>query len=100
MSDHICERGGRALVPDPHPSGRTEQGYRLRIVYTEPEFQSRNPDTPPSFSIEYDCPEASSPQDAIRMGLREWDRCAKYSRVGWRRVIQSVTVVPWPDGSA
>jgi len=100
MSDFVCERRASAVDSDPRPSGQPEQGYQLRIVYTEPEFQSRNPDTPPTYSIVYNCPGASSPQEAIRMGLHEWDRCARYSRVGWRRVIQSVTIVPRPDGSA
>ncbi len=67
--------------------------YRVRIVYTEPGFRVWNPDCPEEFSSEFVYAGARSPAEARRMALTEWDFCKCYSRVSWRRVIKSITVI-------
>jgi hypothetical protein len=67
-------------------------GYRVRIVYTEPAFQRRNPHCPPEFCGVFEVAEAVSYDDAVRRALAEWDFCVRNSGVGWRRVIKSVIV--------
>ena len=67
-------------------------GYRVRIVYTEPEFQRRNPDSPSEYSGLFDCPAAHSRREAVRQALDEWDFFARHSGVSWRRLIRSVRV--------
>jgi len=69
-------------------------GYRVQIIYTEPEFQMRNPQCPPEFSCSRHNPEAESPQEAVREAVDYFDLCAEHSAVGWRRIIKSVTVKP------
>ena len=82
-------------TPDSYPSSNLPSGlpgYRVRIVYTEPEFQERNPQCPREFSFSRDYPGARSPQEALRKAVDFFDFCTENSSVGWRRVIQSVTV--------
>jgi len=74
------------------PGGGRPIGYRVRIVYTEPEFQRRNPHCPPEFSGLFEVRDAASPDEAVRRALVEWNFCARHSGVGWPRVITSVTV--------
>jgi len=69
-------------------------GYRVRIVYTEPEFQERNPHCPPEFAFSRNYPGAGSPQEAVRQAVDYFDFCAEHSQVAWRRIIKSVTVEP------
>ena len=68
-------------------------GYRVRIVYTEPEFQRRNPHCPAEFNGIFEVSDATSHDDAVRRALAEWNFCIRHSGVGWPRVIKSVTVV-------
>ncbi len=82
-------------TPDSHPPSSVPSGlpgYRVLIIYTEPEFQMRNPDCTREFSFRRDYPEARSPQEALKQAVEFFDFCAENSNVGWRRVIQSVTV--------
>lgn len=74
------------------PAGGPPNGYRVRIVYTEPEFQRRNPHSPPEFTGIFDVTGAASHDEAVRRALAEWDHCVRHSGVGWKRVIKSVTV--------
>jgi hypothetical protein len=74
------------------PGAARRRGYRVRIVYTEPEFRRRNPDCPGEFSSLFEVPGATSYDDAVRRALEEWDFCARHSGVGWVRHIRSVTV--------
>lgn len=74
--------------------GRRE--YRVRIIYTEPEFQRRNPHCPPEFSSLFECPGAASYDDAARQALSEWQFCLRHTQVGWTRVIKSVIVESLP----
>jgi hypothetical protein len=67
-------------------------GYRVRIVYTEPEFQRRNPHCPPEFCGVIDVPDAMSRDEALRRALADWDFCARHSSVSWARVIKSVII--------
>lgn len=67
-------------------------GFRVRIVYREPEFQRRNPHCPLEFTSLFDCPGAASGVEAVRMALAEWDFCARHPGVSWMRVIRSVIV--------
>jgi len=69
-------------------------GYRVRIIYTEPEFQERNPHCPPEFSFSRDYPGAGSLDEAVKQAVGYFDFCAEHSSVRWRRVIKSVTVEP------
>ena len=69
-----------------------DQGFSVTIVYTEPEFQRRNPDAPRHFVAEFDCPLAVTPEQAIEQALARWRWFAAQSGVGWRRVIESVQV--------
>ena len=69
-------------------------GYRVRILYTEPEFQERNPHCPPEFSFSRDYPGAGSLDEAVKQAVGYFDFCAEHSGVRWRRVIKSVTVEP------
>jgi len=96
-----CRNGKRdrrqsdRAVAAPEPSGISSPGlpgYRVRIVYTEPEFQERNPQCPREFSLSQDYPGAGSPQEALRKAVDFFDFCAENSSVGWRRVLHSVTV--------
>jgi hypothetical protein len=73
------------------PGGRS---FRVRIVYTEPEFQERNPECPREFSFSQECPAAGSLHEAVRQAVGYFDFCAENSSVGWRRIIKSVTVKP------
>jgi hypothetical protein len=74
------------------PSRATETGLRVRITYTEPEFQRRNPGTPAAYVSEFVYPGICLPEEARVLALREWDFCAACSGVGWRRVIHSIQV--------
>jgi len=91
-----CRQGDRAVAaPEPSRISRPRlPGYRVRIVYTEPEFQERNPQCPPTFAFSRDYPGARSPQEALRKAVDFFDFCAEHSSVGWRRIIHSVTVEP------
>ena len=68
-------------------------GYRVRIVYLEPGFRVWNPECPEEYSSEFVYAGARSSAEARRMALAEWDFCKRYSWVGWRRVIKSITVI-------
>jgi hypothetical protein len=72
------------------------RGYRVRIVYTEPEFQRRNPRCPPEFSSLFEFPGAVSRDAAVRQALSEWEFCLRHTRVGWTRAIKSVLVESLP----
>jgi hypothetical protein len=72
--------------------GRPAGGFMVRIVYTEPEFQRRVADAPPFFTADFDCSGAADPDEAVRRALHTWDWYACNSRVGWRRIIQSIEV--------
>ena len=72
------------------------RGYRVRIIYTEPEFQRRRPHAPREFSYLFEFPAAISPDDAARQALSEWDFCRRHTGVGWARVIKSVRVEARP----
>jgi hypothetical protein len=69
-------------------------GYRVSIVYSEPEFRQRNPHCPPEYTSLFDLPHAESREAAVREALAQWDYCARHSGVGWKRVVKSVTVEP------
>lgn len=69
-----------------------QPGFRVRIIYREPEFQRRNPDCPREFTSLFEIPAATSGAEAVRLALAEWDHCARHSGVSWERVIQSVIV--------
>jgi hypothetical protein len=71
-----------------------QPGFRVRIIYREPEFQRRNPHCPREFSSLFEVPDALSGVEAVRRALLEWDFCARHSGVSWERVIQSVVVEP------
>ena len=87
------ETGSRSRIPDPPPGmQRDAPGYRVRIVYTEPEFQERNPQCPPEFSFTCHYPRAGTPQEAVKLAVDYFDFCAHQSSVAWRRIIKSVTV--------
>lgn len=73
-------------------TGGRPNGYRVRIVYTEPGFQRRNPHCPPEFTGVFDITGAVSYDDAVRRALAEWDEYIRNSGVGWTRVIKSVIV--------
>ena len=75
------------------------EGFSVRIVYTEPEFQRRNPGTPQQFVAEFDCPRAVTPEQAIEQALVRWRWFAAQSGVGWRRVIESVQVTGARSGA-
>ena len=69
-------------------------GFRVQIIYTEPEFQLRNPQCPPQFKFSASYGDARSPQEAVAKAMEEYEFCYANSSVGWRRVLKSVTVVP------
>jgi len=69
------------------------RGYDVRVVYTEPEFQRRTPTAPAEYSFTYLAIAARSPEEAIRMALRDFRETARLSRVGWRRCIERVIVL-------
>jgi len=69
-----------------------EAGLRVRITYTEPEFQRRNPGTPACYVSEFLYPGVARPEEARARAIQEWDFCAAHSQVGWRRVIRSIQV--------
>jgi hypothetical protein len=66
----------------------------VQIVYTEPEFQLRNPHGPSEFKFTERYREARSPQEAVARAMQDYEFCYANSSVGWRRVLKSVTVVP------
>ena len=72
---------------------RPTRGFTVRILYTEPEFQRRHPDTPPCFTADFDCTGVADPEEAVRRALQTWDWYAINTRVGWRRIIQSIEVL-------
>ena len=74
--------------------GEWKSGFRVQIIYTEPEFQLRNPKCPPEFKYSITCGEAQSPQEAVAKAMENYEFCYRNSSVGWRRVLKSVTVVP------
>lgn len=74
--------------------GEWRNGFRVQIVYTEPEFRLRNPDSPPSFKFAANYSGAETPQDAVARAMEEYEFCYRNSAVGWRRVLQSVIVTP------
>jgi hypothetical protein len=67
---------------------------RVRIGYVEPEFQSRNPDSPAVFSCTFEYPLTLSREEALKRALEEWDFCLRNTGVGWRRVIVAMSVDP------
>jgi hypothetical protein len=69
-------------------------GYWVRIVYTEPEFQLRNPQCPPEFKIRLKYEGVRSASEALEKALTYFWYCKEHSHVGWERVIQSVTIEP------
>ena len=69
-------------------------GFRVQIIYTEPEFQLRNPQCPPHFRFSESYADARSPQEAVARAMDQYEFCYANSSVGWRRVLKSVTVVP------
>jgi len=71
-----------------------QPGFRVRIIYGEPEFQRRNPQCPQEFSSLFEIPDALSRAEAVRQALTEWDFCVRHSGVSWERVIHSVVVEP------
>lgn len=81
MTDQALQRNTRAA-----------RGFTVTIVYTEPEFQRRNPDTPPSYVADFDCPGALDARQAVWTALSSWDWYAVNSSVGWQRIIQSIEV--------
>lgn len=90
-------RRGDQAIPDRDPSPDLSPGtpgYRVRIIYTEPEFQERNPHCPREFSFSQNCSGAGSLHEAVKQAVGYFDFCAKNSSVGWRRIIKSVTVEP------
>jgi len=89
-------KGARGVVP-PDPGGEpAAAGYRVRIVYTEPEFQRRTPGAPAAYSFTYFGIAARSPEEAIQEALRDFQETAWRSRVGWRRCVESVTILDGP----
>jgi hypothetical protein len=66
----------------------------VQIIYTEPEFQLRNPQCPPHFKFARSYADARSPQEAMARAMEHYEFCYAHSSVGWRRVLKSVTVVP------
>lgn len=85
-------RSGRPILGQPSAGLPRRNGYRVRIVYTEPEFQRRNPEAPSEYASLFDFPQAHSDLEAIRQALAEWDFCARHSGVGWQRLIRSVKI--------
>ena len=73
-------------------SSGSRAGFRVRIVYEEPGFRQKNPHCPPEYTSLFDLPGATSREAAVREAMAQWDYCARYSGVGWQRVIKSVTV--------
>ena len=73
------------------------RGYRVRIIYTEPEFQRRDPHVPLEFSCLFEFPAAISHDDAACQALSEWDFCLRHTCVGWARVIKSMSVESLPS---
>lgn len=69
------------------------EGYRVQIVYTEPEFHRRNPHTPSEYSFTYDAVPAVTPEEAILLVTERFRRLAGLSRVGWGREIKSITIL-------
>ncbi len=69
-------------------------GFRVQIIYTEPEFQLRNPQGPPHFEFSERYADARSPQEAVAKAMERYEFWYANSSVGWRRVLKSVTVVP------
>jgi hypothetical protein len=67
--------------------------HSVRVVYTEPEFQRRTPGAPAEYRFDYQDIPATSAEEAIATALREFWYMASMSRVGWRRCIQSVSVL-------
>jgi hypothetical protein len=67
--------------------------YSVRVVYTEPEFQRRTPDAPTEYHFDYPDIPAGSPAAAIDSAVRNFWHTASLSRVGWRRCIQSVSIL-------
>jgi len=74
--------------------GEWRAGFKVQIVYTEPEFQMRNPNAPPEFKCSMRYREARSPQDAVARAMEDYEFCYANSSVGWRRVLKAVTVIP------
>ena len=74
-------------------------GFRVQIIYTEPEFQLRNPHCPPEFKFTTSYRDAGTPQDAVARAMEEYEFCYANSSVGWRRVIKSVLVTPGREKS-
>jgi hypothetical protein len=74
------------------PTRGAEAGLLVRITYTEPEFQRRNPGTPRCYVSEFQYPGVARPEEARARAIQEWDFCAAFSQVGWRRVIRSIEV--------
>jgi len=66
--------------------------YRVRIAYTEPAFQQRLASAPEFYTIDYVVRDATTPEEAVRAALLEWDHCSANSRVGWGRFIDTITV--------
>ena len=85
-------------APTPQQQALPRGWYRVRIEYTEPEFQARTPDAPPVYHIEYDCPDAF-PDEAERRALDDYNQCACSTWVMWRREIHAVRVAPIDDGA-
>lgn len=69
-----------------------QPGFRVRIIYREPEFQHRNPHCPQEYSSLFEVPDARTGTEAVRRALAEWEFCASHSGVSWDRVIQAVVV--------
>ena len=76
-----------------HRRGEWRDGFRVQIVYTEPEFRLRNPNSPSEFKFTQNYT-AETPQDAVARAMEEYEFCYRNSSVGWRRVLQSVLVTP------
>ena len=74
--------------------GEWRFGFRVQIVYVEPEFQMRNPHCPREFKYSAKYSEACSPQDAVARAMQDYEFCYANSSVGWRRVLKSITVIP------
>ena len=68
-------------------------GYKVRIVYTEPEFQRRTPGAPAEYSFTWFGIVARSREEAVAQAVRDFWDTASHSRVGWRRCIERVTVL-------
>lgn len=67
--------------------------HSVRVVYTEPEFQRRTPGAPAEYRFDYQDIPAASAEEAIAAAIHEFWRVASLSRVGWRRCIQSVSLL-------